>query len=441
MTSQSWAKDSEIMKHLVFFALGIGIGVVVASVIRFNSNDVIQSQPAPTPSLEPDEITNWHQPLRQSLDTEALDLSGLYSLRAAYAVRQDEFYFGQHFDYAACEAAGEIDLPVSRLDEYQSAIQTYQRALIAALVGDVPPQLPTIPTHLRETVLERDSYRLDYVVFGSRLDGIDVHAYVLTPTSPPATPDGYPGIVLLHPNTDNIEGMVGINPTLRDRTNGAAIEFVQQGAVVIVPYLIESSAYRQQVLMAASMTRQPPYRTLLVRIMSAIDWLFAQSDYPVHRIGVYGLSYGGILAMWTGIADPRVDVTALSNSVRDYSYWLYGTPDDPLVNPNPILWLLDWCEWDTQVQLRLIVPRRLYIESSSLDEELAGRDFTPPRYAEQPVDMTSINRITDELQEIYNRLGIADRFRAVTVAGEHEMFVQESVPWLMEQLTRPADAP
>jgi hypothetical protein len=441
MKSKAWAKESVIVKHLVFFALGIGIGIMVASVSRFNSNDVVQSQPVSTASPEPDEITNWHQPLRHALRTQTLNLSELYAQRAAYAVRQDENYIGRHFDYAACEAAGEIDLSVGSLDEYQTAIQRDREGLVTALVGDLPPQLPTIPTHLRETVLERDSYRLDYIVFGSRLDGIDVHAYVLTPTSPPATPDGYPGIVLLHPNTDNIEGMVGINPNVRDRTNGAAIEYVQRGAVVIVPYLIETSAYRQQVLIGASMTHQPPYRTLLLRVVSAIDWLFAQADYPIHRIGVYGLSYGGILAMWTGVIDPRVDVTAVSNSVRDYSYWLYGTPDDPLVNPNPILWLLDWCTWDTQIQLRLIVPRRLYIESSSLDEELAGRDFTPPQFAEHPVDMTTINRITDEIQEIYNRLGIGDRYRVVTVAGEHEMYVQESAPWLMEQLTRPSDVP
>jgi hypothetical protein len=414
---------------------------MVASVSRFNSGDVVQSQPGPTPSIEPDEIADWHLPLRHALRTQTLNPSDLYAQRAAYTVSQDEDYFGQHFDYAACEAAGEIDLPVGSLDEYQTAIQRYREGLVTALVGDLPPQSPTIPTHFRETVLERDSYRLEYAVFGSRLEGIDVHAYVLTPTSPPTTSTGYPGVVLLHPNTDTIEGMVGINPNLLDRTNGAAIEFVQQGAVVIVPYLIEISGYRQQVLMGASMTHQPPYRTLLVRVISAIDWLVAQSDYPIHRIGVYGLSYGGILALWTGVVDPRVDVAALSNSVRDYSYWLYGTPDDPLVNPNPILWLLDWCEWDTQIQLQLIIPRRLYIESSSLDRQLSGRDFLSPRYAEHPLDMTSINRITDEIREIYNSLGIADRFRAVNLAGEHEMYVEESVPWLMGQLTRPADVP
>jgi hypothetical protein len=387
-------------------------------------------------SADADQIAEWHLPLRHILGNENFDFEDLYRLRSELASEQDMEYYSTQFDYAACQDREAWGFPFTDLTDYQTQLQPFFEEFKRDLVGDLPDPWDRVTVHFKELVTKNETYRVEYLVFGTRLDGIDVHAYLLTPNQPPANPDGYPAVVLLHPSTYGIEGMVGLNPTELDRTNKAALEYVERGAIVLVPHTIEDSSSRIRVLVGSEMVGEAPYHTLVQRVLSGIDYLFDQDEYPIDRLAVHGLSYGGFLALWTTMLDPRVDVVAMSNSVRDYSEWLYGTPGT-IINPNTFVWPLDWCKWDMQNQLRFIVPTPLYIESSLLDRDLISRPTDRERYSETPLDLSSINSITDEIAALYSSLGISEDFKAVTFLDEHVIYIPEAVPWVMDQLTTP----
>jgi dienelactone hydrolase len=112
-------------------------------------------------------------------------------------------------------------------------------------------------------------------------------------------------------------------------------------------------------------------------IMRSVDY-FADLDYiDENRIGMIGLSYGGMYAVCTAAADPRIKVTLSSCWFNDrlkhnWLDWVYFNQANMF--------------FDAEVS-SLILPRKLYIEIGKNDEmftpEGAKADITRLReYAE-----------------------------------------------------------
>lgn len=112
-------------------------------------------------------------------------------------------------------------------------------------------------------------------------------------------------------------------------------------------------------------------------ITRSIDYFSALDDIDENRIGMLGLSYGGMYALHTAAADPRIKVTLSSCWFNDRLKYLKD----------------DWAYFnqanaffDAEVGY-LVLPRKLYIEIAKNDElfdpECAGEDIQRLRqYAE-----------------------------------------------------------
>lgn len=449
------------MKQVLLFTSGIIVGLILCLI--FVSNNSANQHPvtknintqtptstnAPTatepiiestPELTQKELElQWHQPMAETLGLEDNDtlLEALYYERAVLALEEETIYYASQMDYETCHQKANFDLDLQSLDTFSQSIEQQRNAFINAYFGDLPSPLENVELTFRELILESDDYTLEYIVFPSRLEHINVYAYLLVPKLPPNSANGYPVVILNHANNDNIEAMVGISSKGRDRSSNAALEYVKQGSIVVVPYLIDNVSLRTNALIMGHVRDGKQYLHLIQRIISVVDWLNLQSEYPISRVAVHGLSYGGTLALWSGMLDDRIDTVAISNSIRDYSYWLYGNQDEQFLNINPFLFFMDYCQWDIDKQLLFLIPSHVYIESSTLDKNLSGRYFGRDEFSDEPLDMTNITTITDGIQEIYDQLGIGDQFEAVTFEGYHVINAEEAVPWVMQQLTRP----
>jgi|GEM_PF-892975 len=380
-----------------------------------------QSVMADASGLNPDEsVTQW------------------YKQRENEVLKEELSYLVSTIDPEVCESLHQIAIDTESIQSYADSIQQERDAFLEEIMPNIPEPLKEITLDYRETILVNEEYQLDYIVFDSRLQDIHIYTYLLIPKQPPP-PTGYPAVVLLHANGDYPEPTVGISDE-RDRTNQAALDYVRRGAVVLVPHLIVRSDVREQIYNSYNLLMQQPYLPFTQRVMSVVDWLDLQTELPIHRIAVHGLSYGARIAMLTTVADERVDTVGVSQGVRDYSYWLYGDTDDPILYYNNVLIWMDACRWDSDKLLKLIIPHNMYIESSIYDRTLVMRPDElgeySYRYSDEPLDMTPITIITDEIQTIYDDLGLSQHLYVHFNDGEHEIDAEVAVPWILERLTR-----
>jgi hypothetical protein len=98
--------------------------------------------------------------------------------------------------------------------------------------------------------------------------------------------------------------------------------------------------------------------------MCAIDYLCQQDFVDAHRIGVMGLSFGGVMATWMSICDERVkaaDVICYSDRFADF-----GMRDVNFCGSQITPGLFELC--DVPDLQGLIAPRPLLVEIGTFDE-------------------------------------------------------------------------
>lgn len=374
-------------------------------------------------------------PLQTALGDNSSDLATLYMVRNQLAVAENRTALGLTFDHVSCGQREKWSVSQNSLELYLQDLEPYRQAFLEDLVGQDPMREVAPETVLRILVKETGDYRMEYIVFTGRLEKVEIHAYLLTPTNPTGK-----GVILLHPSTDVIESTAGLETGRIDRTRGAAIAYAQNGAIVLVPHMIENNNERINFLMASLFIGEAPYRSLMQRVLSSVDYLSNLKNYPISDLAMHGLSYGGFLAWWAGILDERVEVVAISNSVRDYSNWMYGSEEHPsLHNANPFNFLLDWCRWDSQNQLRFLLPKPLYIETSLLDRDMIQQPRGGQRYSDTPLDISDIEAITDEIYSLYADFGFERHFFSHEFEDQHVIHTEVAVPWVMDQLNSLSD--
>ena len=121
--------------------------------------------------------------------------------------------------------------------------------------------------------------------------------------------------------------LVVMFPVLGNRTllmREFASGFVRQGyvAAVVTRKELEIEPARAVELAEKEM------RVLMMRARQAIDWLVGQPQVDAERIGAFGLSAGGILALTLMGADPRVDACVAVWAGGPMADVLVGTSED-----------------------------------------------------------------------------------------------------------------
>ena len=145
-------------------------------------------------------------------------------------------------------------------------------------------------------------------------------------------------------------------------------------------------------------------------IMASMDALCRRSDVDTSRVGMLGLSYGGLYTLLTSAADTRIKVACSSCAFND------------TLNVK----MKDW-GWFASANCfslveiaKLTCPRPLYIEVGSKDELFAA---------------ARAEELAPEGEAAYETLNIRDKFRFRVFEGVHELSTQEdSIEFLMKYL-------
>ncbi len=150
-----------------------------------------------------------------------------------------------------------------------------------------------------------------------------------------------------------------------------------------------------------------------------LDLLAARPDVDASRLGVTGISGGGVLSWWIGAADERVRVVAPVCGTATLHSHVYNRTVDGNCD---CIWWNNTYMWDQADVGGLIAPRPLLVGAADTDEM-----FT----------IESIREVGQQVGRLYQRLGAASHFRLVETPGRHSYHARsrtEIFSWFVKHL-------
>jgi hypothetical protein len=229
-----------------------------------------------------------------------------------------------------------------------------------------------------------------------------------------------PGIVALSGHDYGCNAVAGLNKDgkkmlIKNYQKEFGVELVKRGNVVIVPELLafgeakllkdEKLPFRMSscytVTMALQMYGITTAGMRVYQALRCLDILESLTGVDKDRLGMMGISGGGLVALFAGVLDERVKNTVVSGYVctfKDSILAMHHCSDN---YPSGLLNVGEL--YDIAACL---APRRLLIESGSND-----RIF--PRHG--------VETAVDKIREIYGVMGVSDNFDTDYFEGRHEV--------------------
>lgn len=153
--------------------------------------------------------------------------------------------------------------------------------------------------------------------------------------------------------------------------------------------------------------------------MRALDYLQEREEVDGERIGIMGISGGGLVAGFTAALDERISNAVVSGYANTFEASIL-TRHHCLDNYIPGILL----EAEMPDLLGLIAPRGLFLEAGDADP-LFG-----PAGARQALD---------RLEQIYAAEGHVGQLAADFFTGGHEIHGEPAYAWLLKQLAGPQE--
>jgi dienelactone hydrolase len=311
--------------------------------------------------------------------------------------------------------------------EWQSALRS---RFMERLGGFKIAADPFTPVLLEERKTYPGYYR-ERVEIGT-FDGLRMPMYVLGPTGG-SKPNAV--AVAIHGHGYGSREIVGLLPDGSDNLGDSGIhrnygiELAKRGMLVLCPELMgfgdrrlpedaakspkENSCYR---ISAALLVAGRTMAGLRIReTIRAIDYalsLYGVDEQP--RIGVYGLSGGGLVAGFTAALDERVDAAVVCGFTNTFEGSILAVRH---CLDNYIPGILHDAEMPDL--LGLIAPRPFMIESGRSDHIFP---------------LASTLQAIEQLESIYRTVGAEGQFQSYLFDGGHEVSGELSFDWLRAQL-------
>ena len=211
-----------------------------------------------------------------------------------------------------------------------------------------------------------------------------------------------------------------------DAYHSYARELVQAGFAVLAPFNLRSAERRNRIERLCRLADTTLPGIELARLQRLLDVVLADPRIDGDRVGMWGVSLGGLATMFWMPSEPRIKagvVCAWFNHRRNkmaipderYSCFLETKEEHAFFRG----WLTEFADHDV---VSLICPRPLLIQTGKKD----GIAWWPQAVEEFEVACTH-----------YEKLGIAERIAMDLHDGGHEARVESGVKfltrWLMEQ--------
>lgn len=314
------------------------------------------------------------------------------------------------------------------------------RSRLTAAFDRLLGSFPEAASDPEPRLLERkacEGYTRELVEIGT-VEGLRMRVYVLIPAKGEAEGPA-PAVIALHGHGYGAREIVGLEPDGTERAGEPglhkdfAVSLAREGFVAIAPELIgfgdrrleedirqgpgQSSCFRLAVHLL--MTGRTIAGLRVRETSAAVGYALNRPEVDPDRIGIMGISGGGLVAGFAAALDPRIRCAVVSGyaslfeeSILDRNHCL----------DNYVPGILP--EAEMPELLGLISPRGLFLESGDKD-----RVF--PR---EPAV-----KAFEQLKRIYAEAGAPDAVRVDFFEGGHEINGGPAYAWLREQLAAPPD--
>ncbi|WP_379141137.1 alpha/beta hydrolase family protein [Paenibacillus sp. sgz500992] len=308
----------------------------------------------------------------------------------------------------------------------------------AGLAAGLTRQLggfPERPAQLQPILMERticNRYTRERIEI-TTYEGLRMPLYLLIPEQPLSSPA--PAVLAIHGHGYGSREITGLQPDGSDREGDPglhkdfAVSLVKRGFVVAAPELLgfgdrrlvedltsgepgRNSCFRLSSALLMAGQTMAGYR--IYETMRALDYLQTREEVRSERIGIMGISGGGLVAGFTAALDERIACAVVSGYANTFADSIL-TRNHCLDNYIPGILL----EAEMPDLLGLIAPRGLFLESGDADH-LFGPD--------------GAKRALARLQQIYTASGRGGQVEADFFAGGHEIHGEPAFAWLLKQL-------
>ena len=292
---------------------------------------------------------------------------------------------------------------------------------------------PSRKCPLHAEVTERKdfaTYTRETILFDSR-EGMTVWAYFIRPKEYRAPG---PCMICIPGHGPGVDDICGILPdgTVRDNRDGYQHDFALQcadhgiAALAVEPLGFghrRDEAARKRGAGASSCMPAAGAALLLGQcmigwrlwdIIRSVDYLESRADVDAKRIGLMGISGGGMMTLFGAALEPRIKVSLVSgyyNTFRDCIFSIAHCID------NYVPGLLSIAEMPDVAGL--IAPRAMFVESGTKDSIF-------------PIEAT--RRAFDRAREIWGVWGAENQLGLEVFEGDHSFSGREGFPFLKKHL-------
>lgn len=199
-------------------------------------------------------------------------------------------------------------------------------------------------------------------------------------------------------------------------------DLARRGYIVFAPMIsTQTSVDRDRLTRRAHLLGMTPLGFEVRKFSRVLDYLETLPFVDANRFAFYGLSYGGLTALWTGPAEPRFKVVITSGHFNDWS-----TKTTDITLGTSFLFYannFDMFHWDllntfshSEIAM-LTAPRAFIIEVGDQD----GVVVAPRRLADAEME---------RVLRLYRSIGIPERARVARFDGPHKIHGVEAFQFL-----------
>jgi len=311
------------------------------------------------------------------------------------------------------------------------AAQAWQkrlRAKLAELTGYRPHSTALAPKLVDST--DFPTYRRETIAFTAE-PGLDVFGYLLIPKN---SRQPLPVVISIPGHGRGVDDIVGIDENGRPRTvkppyaYDYAVQIVEHGMAAFAIEPLGFGCRRDARARAASPTTascQPSAGAALLfgetiigwrcaDISRSIDYLATRPEFDPRRVGLMGISGGGMATAFGAALDTRIAAAFISgylNTFKDSILSLSHCID------NYVPGILQWCE-QSDISA-LIAPRPLFCESGEHD----------------PIfPVAAFRSAVNDLEKVYSVFGAKEHFASTVHPGAHVFDGRQGLPFLAKHL-------
>lgn len=310
-------------------------------------------------------------------------------------------------------------------EAWRKAMEPFRDIFWDELNGRLPPGDPALHPRTRQ-ILDRPTWRGFEVKLDLGQPGLFVWGYLLLPKDIKPG-ERRPVIVAQHGGGGVPAVVINEDRATNNAYKAFAVQLVERGFVVFAPHFPwrTSDRFFRVAERKANAVGQTHFAVVFEQHRRLLDWLTAQSWVDPQRIGFYGLSWGGKLAMRVPAVETRY---ALSICSGDFNEWIWKSATTSWGNSYmyvPEYETLNFNLGQTfghAEMAALIAPRAFMVERGH-DDGVGIDEWVAFEYAR-------VNRL-------YSRLKIPERTEIEFFDGGHEIRAVNTFKFIHRQFNWP----